>query len=382
MKHRNDRGSQNGSMLIFFGVALTALLGTAAIAVDVGFLYKSRREMQIASDAAALAGVRELAADDKNAARQKAAMVAQSNSLAGGSAPLNPDDDVEFGRWSNGVFTPNHANTNAIRVTVRRTEGTSQGPLGLLFGPALGIESTELEADAIAVLSAVDLMLVLDASSSMIHDTVWTRCTKYVSNMCGCGTPNSKGYQPFKTMQESASSFVGDFDAAVDQIAMGEFASTAKNPINRTLTQTFSSVTSAISAISPPTYCNNTRYTNIGDGILKGVNELRSSRARASAAKVMVLLSDGAPTCNSSGSSCGSTSARAAGQTYARQMADSASGYGVVIHTISLGDEADRVLMKEIAAKTGGSEYFAAKASDLDGVFAAIRRRIPVQLVN
>lgn len=374
--------SQQGSMAVFMGGAMVTFVAMAALVVDVGYIYKARRELQTATDAAALAGVRELAADDQGKARTKAATFAAANKVGAAPAPINSSTDVTFGKWSNGVFTLNDPNTNAIRVTLKKKTGTPQGPLPLLFGPVVGWDSVELQTEATAVLSAVDLMLVLDTSSSMVHDTVWKKCTKYVGNMCGCGTPNSNGYQPFDTLQTAAASFVSDFDADLDQIAMGTFASTAKNPIDRTLTATFSSVTTAIAGIADPTYCSGTRYTNIGDGILKGIGELRSSRARASAAKIMVLLSDGDPTCNASGSSCGSTSAKTAGQTYARQMADSAAGYRIIIHTISLGDGADRTLMQQIAAKTGGSEYFAERASDLDGVFAEVRKRIPMQLVN
>ena len=56
--------------------------------------------------------------------------------------------------------------------------------------------------------------------------------------------------------------------------------------------------------------------------------------------------------------------------------------YGIVIHGVSLGLQADRPLMQDIAQATGGSEHFANSAADLTGVFAEIRGRIPVQLVN
>lgn len=379
----HDRTREKGFVSVYMALATVVFLGMAALAVDVGYMYMAKRQLQVASDAAALAGVRELAADDEAGARVKAAQIATSNKLIGEQIQIDSNSDIAIGHWDGENFATNSPYAkNAVKVELKKTDATPQGPLDLLFGPILGEDNVNVTTQAIAVLAAVDMIMVLDTSSSMIHDTVWKKCTKYVGSMCGCGTPNSSGYQPVDTMKASASLFVNDFDAAVDQLAMVEFGSTAKSPINRTLTFSYSNVKSSISAIAAPTYCNSTRYTNIGDGILKGIGELRSSRARASAVKLMVLLSDGAPTCNASGSSCGTTSAKSQGQTYARQMAASAASYGIVVHAISLGDDADRDLMQDIADATGGDEYYAHKASDLDGVFANVRRRIPVQLVH
>jgi uncharacterized membrane protein len=42
-------------------ISIVVLLGFAALAVDVGYLYSTRRRMQTAADAAAVAGLRRFA---------------------------------------------------------------------------------------------------------------------------------------------------------------------------------------------------------------------------------------------------------------------------------------------------------------------------------
>ena len=52
-KHvRNKRGG----VLVLYTVAMVAMMGMAALAIDLGMLRKSRAEAQRAADAAALAG--------------------------------------------------------------------------------------------------------------------------------------------------------------------------------------------------------------------------------------------------------------------------------------------------------------------------------------
>ena len=52
--------NQRGSVLLLAAVALPALLGFGALAIDMGMLYKTKGELSAAADAAALAGAQEL----------------------------------------------------------------------------------------------------------------------------------------------------------------------------------------------------------------------------------------------------------------------------------------------------------------------------------
>ncbi len=372
--------SQRGSMMIMVGFAIIALFGATSLAVDMGYLYLGRQQLQIAADAAALAGVRELAADDQQAARSKATATALANELAGEPVTLDPDSGVVFGRWEDEQFVEGHPESNAMKVTIDRTSNSAQGPLKLFLGPVLGVESADVKVTAIATLAAIDMTLVLDTSSSMTHDTSYRRCTRWLSNnQCGCGTPRY-GYQPIDALKAAAIDFVADFDDKIDQVAAYQYANSASKL--QSLTDWFDLVTNEIEDIPPPNYCRSTRYTNIGDGIKKGVQELTGDNARLGSAKVMVLLSDGVPTCSRTGYCRSRNWVKADGKAYAKEMAEWAASKHITIQTISLGDGADRVLMREIADITGGNEFYAADGSDLDTVFEDVRKRRPVQLTE
>ena len=51
---------ERGQVLAVVAVALVALLGVAAFAIDVGYAYYAKRQLQSATDAAALAGAQDL----------------------------------------------------------------------------------------------------------------------------------------------------------------------------------------------------------------------------------------------------------------------------------------------------------------------------------
>ena len=84
--------------------------------------------------------------------------------------------------------------------------------------------------------------------------------------------------------------------------------------------------------------------TNIGGGLQQAINELTSARARDNARPVIVLMSDGA---NSKGPD-------------PLKVAQEAVDLGIRIYTVSVGFQADRVLMQQIADMSGGREFYAA----------------------
>jgi len=136
---------EKGQVLVIFAVFLPVLLGVASLAVEVGYIYMAKSEMQVAADAAALASVRELVADDFAGARTQAITVARANNVAGREIVLNGTRDVEFGRWESKGFTVTNSGANAVRVTIREFEGSPDGGLPLFIAPLFGIDSFKVE---------------------------------------------------------------------------------------------------------------------------------------------------------------------------------------------------------------------------------------------
>lgn len=96
---KNDRGA----VAIFSALAMTVLLGSAALAVDVGSWYTQRRAMQSAADAAAKSAALELARKNTESGAQAAAL--EDAGINGYSAATGAKLTVGFGTTAAGAKT-------------------------------------------------------------------------------------------------------------------------------------------------------------------------------------------------------------------------------------------------------------------------------------
>src|SRR4051794_16850861 len=90
-----------GTMLVLVAVTLTALMGFAALAIDLGVITLAYSQLQTVADSAALAGALQLATDSRlsstytvittemNAARAKARSIGQANYVLSRAAVIN-----------------------------------------------------------------------------------------------------------------------------------------------------------------------------------------------------------------------------------------------------------------------------------------------------
>lgn len=116
---------KDGQSLIITAMLMVVLLGSAALAVDVGSLFLSKSNLQNAADAAALAGASELPDDPA------AAIVVAKDYLLKNNVP----DD------SSTITTGE--NDKSITVTISSTQS-------LFFAKALGIGTSDITVDATA----------------------------------------------------------------------------------------------------------------------------------------------------------------------------------------------------------------------------------------
>ena len=163
-------------------LALLVLLGCAALTIDYSMFVLSRQQLQDATDAACLAGAGALLQSGLNftTARQTVIDYGLANKVYG--QPLHiADADIQAGAWmaaTKTIVTWSPAYTQAaIRVTGRRTTGSTDGPIPFLFARALGMQSRDLTATATAgvlVLShprrPVEIMVVQDGSGSFVQE--------------------------------------------------------------------------------------------------------------------------------------------------------------------------------------------------------------------
>ncbi len=140
---------EDGGIAIVVAAGLAMLLGCAAIAVDVSYLYVERNRLQIAADAAALAGANKL--PDETEARLAAIEFAGRNMPDTMHGTVLDSDDVEIGVWDklSRSFTVGATPPNAVRVATRRGGGNGN-PVSLFFGRLLGVSTMNLSASAVA----------------------------------------------------------------------------------------------------------------------------------------------------------------------------------------------------------------------------------------
>lgn len=187
--YRSSRGARQrpGAVTVQVAFSLTFALGLTTLAVDVGTLYVARTELQRTADAAAMAAAAELNDSDQPNLEQRvfeqANRYAFENAVLGRAAGLSTSD-VVLGRTTHDrgsgryEFVPGGAGYDAVRVTVRREEGSAGGPIGLAFAGIFGHRSRGLSATATAMLVPRDVALVIDLSGSMSWDSMLRYCER------------------------------------------------------------------------------------------------------------------------------------------------------------------------------------------------------------
>ena len=149
--------NNRGIAVIALALGMIALVAIVGLAVDIGYMYVAKGQLQNAADAAALAGAVRLDgtnSTNQNNARVEAAKFAQANTAAGASVIIASDNsntlsainvsggnDITFGNW-NPSLTPSYLAGripfNAIQVRTRRTvsnaSADNQGQVGIFFG--------------------------------------------------------------------------------------------------------------------------------------------------------------------------------------------------------------------------------------------------------
>jgi Flp pilus assembly protein TadG len=133
----NLRKSESGQVVVLATAAIFLIIGFAALVVDVGFLYATRRNMQTAADAAAIAGANALNNGQPDATSSAAAQdVASLNGYTNGANNVN----VTVGSPNP---APSPTDGTYVQVTVSQ-------PVPTFFMGALGYSTVNVSASAVA----------------------------------------------------------------------------------------------------------------------------------------------------------------------------------------------------------------------------------------
>ncbi|MBC8353442.1 MAG: hypothetical protein H8E66_15695 [Planctomycetes bacterium] len=167
MQRRQFRRKRKGNILVLSAVLMVMIMAMLAFAVDLGFLYVAREEMQRSADSAALAAAWDLVDNgaltgDSNvylmedSARSTASQYVALNQVLRHSPEL-ANEDVVVGFLPN-PSDPNESidltgsNTpNTVWVRIRRTE-SQNGNIPFFIANVLGIDSIGAEVESTAAL--------------------------------------------------------------------------------------------------------------------------------------------------------------------------------------------------------------------------------------
>jgi hypothetical protein len=164
--NRRNANRRRGNILVLTAVLMTALIALLAFAIDLGYAYTARTELQRSADAAAIAAAWELIDKNGNPTNESVPTLStnastQASLFAGlnhvcADAPALAGSDVSVGYMSNPsdpscslVTPPNGKVPNAVQVRVQKT-GDQNGKVRFFFARVLGFNDTSMQAQATA----------------------------------------------------------------------------------------------------------------------------------------------------------------------------------------------------------------------------------------
>jgi len=391
-------------MLVLVAVSLVLLLVAAAFSVDVAYMHLVRKELHIATDAAAKAAVTGLSLGG-SAADAKAQAVAYAAKNTVGGAPLTiSTNDVKIGgvtyvsngRWT---FTEGATPTTAASVTANMTANSVTGAVKLFFGKVLGRETFSPKMSSTAAFVRNKVCLCFDRSRSMTFDTSGTD-EKWPMSASGwpvgvpstLSTENKQKYPPCNLsrwyyLAAAANIFLDVLEDTTTEtpvalVTWGSSTSTSPYYFQKNLTYATRSFpttttdstfvydyTNVRSAIS-----NRTKYTMFGGtdmnaGLQAAVNLFNSTEDGLPWNKIIILFSDGQWN---------------VGSNPVTNAAVNAAAANIVVHTVGMlntgvtGTQA----LQSIATQTGGRYFYAPDGASLQETFEQLAKTLPVILTE
>jgi len=183
----NQVSAPKGAVSVIVAILMTVLIGFAALAVDVAYVFLIKNELQNAADAGALAGAGALynndGGPDWDRARSQAARMAQFNKVAREPIRTAQIEVGYFSEASSGSGSSLSLNPEgiddaaAVRVTISKSEDNNAGPIRPFFASVIGTDQVSIGASATGVVripsSANKGELFPFIMSKCMYDNFW-----------------------------------------------------------------------------------------------------------------------------------------------------------------------------------------------------------------
>lgn len=182
---------KKGQVLVLLAAVLAGLLAMAGLAIDAGMAYAVKAKLSAAVDAAALAAVRVAAEDETGAAARREASNFLNANFPDGLLGATVDKTAALAQYQ--------PSDKSWTVTVSATASVPT-----YFAKLVGWSTLTVGAEATSTIRPVDLMLVIDCSSSL--------------------APPVSDAGTMTDLKEAAKRFITLFNAKNDRIGLIHFA--------------------------------------------------------------------------------------------------------------------------------------------------------------
>lgn len=358
---KHSDSSRHGAVLVLMAILLPVVLIICLFSVNVAHMSLMRTELRVATDAAARAASSTYSQTNNEEAAIAAAQEIALLNEVGGEGLVLEDDDVQFGRSTQASagtrysFVVDGSSRNAARVTAT-ADSRSLFDFGLMSEDTFSPSQT-----AIATYDNVDIVLVLDRSSSMKLYTWETGGAMSTSDSRFCKIPHANSR--WAALSTAVTAFVDVLNdtVAVEHVGVVTYASNYTMPCSPSLyvpksrvdSHLSGNLTNTLNAMATLSSTNWGGMTEIDAGVIAGRTELTSATwSRPNARKIMIVLTDGHYT--------------AADPV---PQATTAAAQGIIVHSVTFGDGANQQAMQNLATAGLGSYHHAPDPQTLEAVF-------------
>ena len=206
MKHlRNSKGMT----LVLLAFVLLVLLIFASLAIDIAYVYLVANELQVATDAAALAGAAMLHDDTssydypiQSAARDAAIHFAAKNKSGNIAVEIVTDNtntlsptgnDITVGNWNGTGYTAGAFPINAMEIRPQRVGGLSgnRGPVPLFIGHVFRLIGADWSTMSIRSVAVANVPPRASSYIALCTDACWNNAGQSCTypNKCDLGAP-------------------------------------------------------------------------------------------------------------------------------------------------------------------------------------------------
>ena len=263
---RQTSGERGASLILFTFLTFLVVIPLVGLAIDGGVVFWEKAKLSASADGAALAAGRSLSAAQNCASSNAIAQDIAAKYFQANFQPGTMGTTMASGSPSIPPLTCSQSGTRIITV-----DATAIVPL--FFLPLFGFRTTTISAHGQTARRDVNVMLVLDRSSSM--------------NITG---PDGKNV--CQTMKSSAQTFVNYFSDGRDQLGLVTFHAGVN--LDYKPTKTFKSGSPSLSSVIGNLVCGSN--TSSADALNLAYQTLSSPQyALPGALNVIVFFTDGQP---------------------------------------------------------------------------------------